>query len=235
MHSKWEALKGNAGFFITMAVCLVIIGVSGYYLLLDDKEPVPELADTPIIETTVTTPAPETQPEEEESQVVEVLSPDPVPAEPPVMPEVEIDDTPVIAQAPRLIVTPVHGEVLMAFSVDELAYNPTLEDWRTHDGVDIAAASGTTVLAACNGTVLSVKEDALMGTTVTVEHDGGYQTTYANLQTAPPVEAGDIVSAGQIIGAVGATAAAESAQGPHLHFSVSKYGEAIDPHEFLEE
>lgn len=235
MHSKWEAIKGNAGFFITMAVCLVVIGVSGYYLLLDDKEPVPELADTPIIETTVTTPAPETRPEEEESQVVEVLSPDPVPAEPPVMPEVEIDDTPVIAQAPRLIVTPVHGEVLMAFSVDELAYNPTLEDWRTHDGVDIAAASGTTVLAACNGTVLSVKEDALMGTTVTVEHDGGYQTTYANLQTAPPVEAGDIVSAGQIIGAVGATAAAESAQGPHLHFSVSKYGEAIDPHEFLEE
>ena len=74
-----------------------------------------------------------------------------------------------------------------------------------------------------------------MGTTVTVEHDGGYQTTYANLQTDPPVEAGDIVSAGQIIGAVGATAAAESAQGPHLHFSVSKYGEAIDPHEFLEE
>ena len=123
----------------------------------------------------------------------------------------------------------------MAFSVDELAYNPTLEDWRTHDGVDIQAASGATVLAACNGTVLSVRDDPLMGTTVVVEHDGGYQTTYANLQSHPPVEAGEIVSAGQILGAVGDTAAAESAQGPHLHFSVSRDGEAVNPHEFLEQ
>ena len=232
--SKWETIKGSAGFFITMAVCLLAIGVSGYYLLLDrEEESLPAIVETPAEELPAAAPVEAPVPEEPPA-VVEVLAPEPV-EEAPSMPEIEIDPTPVIAEAPRLIVTPVHGEVVMAFSVDELAYNPTLEDWRTHDGVDIQAASGATVLSACNGTVLSVSEDPLMGTTVVVEHDGGYQTTYANLQSHPPVEAGEIVSAGQILGAVGTTAAAEAAQGPHLHFSVSKDGEAVNPHEFLEQ
>ena len=233
--SKWETIKGSAGFFITMAVCLLAIGVSGYYLLLDrEEESLPAIVETPAEELPAAAPV-EAPVIEEPPAVAEVLAPEPVKEQAPPMPEIEIDPTPVIAEAPRLIVTPVHGEVVMAFSVDELAYNPTLEDWRTHDGVDIQAASGATVLAACNGTVLSVRDDALMGTTVVVDHAGGYQTTYANLQPHPPVEAGEIVSAGQILGAVGDTAAAESAQGPHLHFSVSRDGEAVNPHEFLEQ
>ena len=235
MSNKWEAIKGSAGFFITMAVCLLVIGISGYYLLLDDDEVPAAVVDTSPVETEIPEPVSKMPEPNEPVQTVEVISPAPVEVKTPVMPEVEIDDTPVIAEAPRLIVTPVHGEVLAAFSVDKLAYNPTLEDWRTHDGVDIAAASGTTVLAACNGTVFSVEDDALMGTTVVVEHDGGYRTTYANLQTDPPVDPGDMVSAGQIIGAVGTTAAVESAQDPHLHFSVAKAGKAVDPSEFLED
>ena len=123
--------------------------------------------------------------------------------------------------------------MVTAFSMEELVYNATLGDWRTHDGVDIAAEAGTSVLAASSGTVLSVEEDPLMGTTVVLEHAGGYQTTYANLQAEPQVAVGDTVSAGQIIGAVGDTAAAEASQGPHLHFSVTKDGEPVDPQEFL--
>ena len=228
--SKWETIKGSAGFFATMAVFLLAVGLSGYFLLLDkEEEPLPAIVEEPV-ETTVSAAV-----EEVPEPVVEVLTPEPVQETPPPMPEIEVDDTPVIAEAPKLIVTPVHGEVLMAFSMEELTYNPTMEDWRTHNGIDIAAASGTTVLAACNGQVLTVEEDALMGTTVILEHDGGYQTTYANLQVAPPVAAGDFVSAGQIIGAVGTTAAAESAQEAHLHFAVTKGGESIDPHTFLDE
>lgn len=230
--SKWETIKGSAGFFATMAVFLLAVGISGYFLLLDkEEEPLPVIVEEPA-ETTASAVV-----EEVPEPVVEVLTlePEPVQETPPPMPEIEVDDTPVIAEAPRLIVTPVHGEVLVAFSMEELTYNPTMEDWRTHNGIDIAAASGTTVLAACNGQVLAVEEDALMGTTVILEHDGGYQTTYANLQVSPPVAAGDFVSAGQIIGAVGATAAAESAQASHLHFTVTKDGETIDPHTFLDE
>ena len=232
--SKWDAIKGSAGFFATMAVFLLAVGISGYFLLLDKKDDnLPSIVEEPAPSETTVSAIVEEIPEPE--PVVEVLTPEPVQETPQPMPELQLDDTPVIAEAPRLIVTPVHGEVLMAFSVDELTYNPTLEDWRTHEGVDIAAVSGATVLAACSGTVLSVEEDALMGTTVVLEHDGGYQTTYANLQSAPPVERGEIVSAGQIIGAVGTSAAAELAQGPHLHFGVTRNGDAVNPHEFLEE
>ena len=155
--------------------------------------------------------------------------------EPVVMPEVPIpvEDTPVVAEEPHVVVLPIQGEVLTAFSVDQLLYNETLDDWRTHDGVDIAAAEGDAVLAACAGTVSSITDDPLMGTTVVIQHSGGYETTYANLQAEPAVETGDTVSAGQTIGAVGTTAAAEAAQGAHLHFSVAKDGEAVDPDAFL--
>lgn len=229
MNNKtWRVIQENAGFFVTMAVCLLVVAISGYFLLFDKAEPEAVLpAEIP-----VTTPAAETP---EPSPVVETISPAPVvETVPPPMPETEIGQTvPVIAEAPRLIVSPLNGEVLAAFAMDELVYNETLEDWRTHDGVDISAKPGTTVLAACSGTVLSVVDDVFMGTTVVIEHDGNYQTTYANLQSTPNVKAGDQVSAGQIIGAVGTSAAIEAAQSPHLHFGVTKNGEAIDPETFL--
>ena len=137
------------------------------------------------------------------------------------------------AEPPRLIVEPVPGETVAAFSVSELRYSETLGDWRTHDGIDMAAAEGDSVVAAMSGTVVSVANDDLMGTTVVLSHDDGYQTTYANLRPDTAVTPGQYVSAGQIIGAVGSTALIESAQAPHLHFSVTKDGDAVDPEEFL--
>jgi murein DD-endopeptidase MepM/ murein hydrolase activator NlpD len=120
-----------------------------------------------------------------------------------------------------------------AFSQDQLQYSETLDDWRTHDGIDISAAAGTKVLAASAGTVLEVTNDELMGTTVVLSHSGGYQTTYANLQKKPLVSKGDTVSSGQVLGLVGETSLAEAAEGPHLHFSVAKNGDAVDPDDFL--
>ena len=232
MSKKWDAIRGSAEFYITMAVCLVVIGVSGYFLLFGGVSPEERLEEeAPSEEAIVTDPAPEVEVSAEEP-VVETIAPEPVET-PAVMPEVEIDDTPVVAEIPRQLVDPLEGEVVTAFSMEELVYNATLGDWRTHDGVDIAAEAGTSVLAASSGTVISVEEDPLMGTTVVIEHDGGYQTTYSNLQAEPSVAEGDTVSAGQIIGAVGNTAAAEAAQGPHLHFSVTCDGEPVDPQSFL--
>ena len=235
MSKRWDAVRGSAGFYITMAVCLLVIGVSSYYLLFDQKKAAPAAepaTQIPPVDAYVSAAAPELE-EKDSPPVVETLVPQPVEVQTPPMPEIEIDDTPVIAEAPLQIVPPLEGEVLTAFSVDELLYNATLQDWRTHDGVDIAAAAGDAVLAACAGTVLAVEEDELMGTTVVLGHDGGYQTTYSNLQPLAAVDVGEGVFAGQLIGAVGTTAAAESAQAPHLHFSVSKDGESVDPGEFL--
>lgn len=237
MANKLKTVLSGTGFYAALAVCVLAVGVGGYFLLFRQnalpEEDVPVLAEDsafspyvretePVIETTAPVLL-ETEPEEEKD-------PDPPPAP---MPEAEVDDTPVVAEAPRLIVSPLNGEVVTAFAVDELVYSETMADWRTHDGLDIAAPQGTTVLAASSGTVAAVTEDPMMGTMVVIDHDGGYQTTYANLQARPNVREGEAVSAGQIIGAVGTTAPLESAQGPHLHFSVSKDGTLIDPEEYL--
>ena len=51
--SKWETIKGSAGFFATMAVFLLAVGISGYFLLLDkEKETLPAIVEEPV-ETTV--------------------------------------------------------------------------------------------------------------------------------------------------------------------------------------
>ena len=233
MEHKLKSVLSGTGFYLLLAVCLVTAAVSGWFLLFGRDEPAQEETPPPAAVSAPVENAyvPEPEPEEDEPPV-EASAPVEVEIVP-TMPEVEIDDTPVMAEPPRLVVEPLKGEVLMAFSVDQLVYSPTLADWRTHDGVDISAKPGATVLAATAGTVASVEDHPLMGTTVVIEHEGGYATTYANLQAKPTVEPGELVTAGQIIGAVGTTASAEAAQSPHLHFSVTRDGEAVDPSEFL--
>lgn len=234
MEKKFKGILDGAGFYAALSVCILAVGVAGYFLLLQDETPAagePEpLQETqlPAMEPTpLEIPAPEEEP-------VPAPAPEPVPAA--AMPEIpaEIPDkTPVTPAAPQLVVEPLQGHVVAAFSVDTLLYDETMGDWRTHDGIDISAQAGSHVRAASAGTVLSVTQDPLMGTTVVIDHGGGYHATYANLQARPTVEAGDDVTAGQIIGAVGTTAAAESARGPHLHFSVEKDGDAVDPNGYL--
>lgn len=237
MDHKLKSILSGTGFYVLLALCLILAAAAGYFLLFTgDKEPEePQKAvSAPVQNAYIPAPSRSPEPEEAEAEDPSVEASAPVEVEiVPTMPEAEVDDTPVMAEPPQLIVEPLKGEVLMAFSMDQLVYSPTLADWRTHDGVDISADPGATVLAATAGTVSSVEDDPLMGTTVVIDHEGGYATTYSNLQAKPTVEPGDLVTAGQIIGAVGATASAEAAQSPHLHFSVSRDGEAVDPGEFL--
>ena len=235
MEHKLKSILSGTGFYLLLAVCLITAAVSGWFLLFGRDEPAveeaaPQAAVSAPVESAYV-PQPEPEPEEDESPV-EASAPVEVEIVP-TMPEAEIDDTPVMAEPPQLVVEPLKGEVLMAFSVDQLVYSPTLADWRTHDGVDISAKPGATVLAATAGTVSSVEDHPLMGTTVVIDHAGGYTTTYSNLQAKPTVQPGDLVTSGLIIGAVGPTACAAAAQSPHLHFSVTRDGEAVDPSEFL--
>lgn len=144
-------------------------------------------------------------------------------------PQTEVTSEPVSAK----IVSPLAGETVAVFSVDQLMYDPTLGDWRTHDGIDIRADAGTSVVATAAGTVIAVDEDGRLGVTVQIEHSGGYVTTYASLHPEVVVEEGQTVSAGEVIGAVGNTSLSEAGQGAHLHFAVSRNGENIDPEVYL--
>lgn len=244
---KPKIALGGAGFYIVLLLCLTAAGAAGYGALFSrDVDQMGAQAQTAAVQA-MPDPAPVFEELDPAGPSLEILEPETekrveeelavsAPVQMPSLP-VETAETmaePVEPSAPRLVVWPLRGEVLAAFSVDALNYDETMGDWRTHAGLDLAAEPGTQVTAACAGTVRAVEEDPMMGTVVTVDHGDGYATTYANLQTVPAVKPGDRVSAGQIIGAVGATAIAEAAQPSHLHFAVEKDGDAVDPQRFLE-
>ena len=240
MHKFKEMFRG-AGFYTVLALCLVAVGLWGYLLLFRDSSETEAPAASAETEQAIHQAAVSTPQEAVQAALpAEIPEPDPEPEPEPEPEPVEtvptvkpVETVPVTPQAPALVVSPLSGQMVAAFSVDRLTYNATLNDWRPHDGIDISAAAGTDVLSASAGTVLSVTDDDLLGTTVVIGHPGGYQTTYASVQSSPTVKEGDHVSAGQIIGAVGTTSLIEGASGPHLHFSVSKDGDLVDPEEYL--
>lgn len=128
---------------------------------------------------------------------------------------------------------PVEGEILTEFAKDTLIYSNTLQEWVTHNGIDIKADKTTVVKASAEGTVKSIKNDPRYGITVVIEHVNGYSTVYANLLTAEFVNEAEKVKQGQTIGTVGNTATFEIADESHLHFEMLKNGEYINPSLYL--
>lgn len=100
---------------------------------------------------------------------------------------------------------------------------------RQHNGIDIAANTGTNVTAAGSGTVIAAGFSGGFGQRVLVQHNGGLVTLYAHLSSIN-VSTGQSVSAGTSIGAVGCTG---SCTGPHLHFETRVGGTAYDPRSYL--
>ena len=130
-------------------------------------------------------------------------------------------------------VWPVSGKIDVPYSVTALIYDKKLGDWRTHDGIDIAAKLGDKVAAVSAGKVESVARDDMNGTTVVIVHDGGVRSCYANLEATPTVKKGDSVMQGETIGSVGATAAGETRDAPHLLFKMTLNGQSVDPGKYL--
>lgn len=128
---------------------------------------------------------------------------------------------------------PVEGEVTTNFAKDTLIYSNTLQEWVTHNGIDIKADKTTIVKASAEGTIKSIKNDPRFGMTVVIEHVNGYSTVYANLLTAEFVKEAEQVKQGQTIGTVGNTATFEIADEPHLHFEILKDNEYVDPNLYL--
>jgi murein DD-endopeptidase MepM/ murein hydrolase activator NlpD len=98
-----------------------------------------------------------------------------------------------------------------------------------HEGIDIAASSGTPILAAASGTVIHAGWLGGYGNLVVVDHGDGLATAYAHASSIL-VGVGQRVSQGQTVSLVGSTG---NSSGPHLHFEVRVNGTAVDPLGYL--
>lgn len=222
-NNKSNKFWKEKGYYILLSLCLIAVGVSGWFFLsgaMDEAEEVRPVLSVPVEEAApdkeqpTDKPAANTEAAEEEKEGE-------TPAKPEEAPEA------------RETVLPVSGEVLNNYAMDKLTYNATTRDWRVHSGVDLAAEPGTTVKAAKAGTVSDIYEDDYYGVTVAITHDGGYVSYYSNLDHAVLVGTGDTVAAGDAIGSIGTTALMESGEESHLHFSVYCGGQPVDPAGFL--
>ncbi len=106
--------------------------------------------------------------------------------------------------------------------------HPVTQKAHLHNGIDIAAPSGTPVLAAQSGEVVRTGRDSLNGNYIQLSHGFGIQTYYCHLQSIS-VSRGTYLQKGQPIGAVGQTG---RVTGPHLHFTLKLNNKAANPEDY---
>ena len=107
--------------------------------------------------------------------------------------------------------------------------HPTLGVEKMHNGIDLAAPSGSPILAAYNGTVVAADYNSTMGNYIMINHGAGLYTIYMHC-SALYVSKGQDVTSGTKIGAVGSTG---RSTGPHLHFGVRLNGNYVSPWNYL--
>lgn len=207
-----RAFLARNGFYIAVVVCVLIAAVASYTAvtsILSNLRNENNIIQQPTDDTPVVVPP------------VEPPVVDNPPAEEPT--NDNVDFVPVYAM-------PISGgRITHLFSGDELVKNITLNDWRTHNGIDIEIAEGTEVCAIYSGEVLRAGHDALLGYFVEQELDTGYVVIYANLSPTLNVKAGDRISQGDTLGLVGSSALLENGEKPHLHLEIKSGKNYIDP------
>lgn len=129
---------------------------------------------------------------------------------------------------------PLAGEISQPFGPTSFGLEPPrlykgVQYGHFHEGVDITAPAGTTIVAPSRGRVVFAGRMGDGAEVVVLAHDDGLVSLYAHLDAgalAPTVKAGDVVEAGARIGAVGLTGLTT---GYHLHWAVYQNGQPIDP------
>lgn len=117
---------------------------------------------------------------------------------------------------------PVNGRITSRYGY---RIHPIYGVRRFHNGVDIAAPTGTPIRSCDDGRVIFAGWRGLTGLTVIIDHGSGWSTSYGHCSRIY-VSAGQIVSSGQTIAAVGSTGLST---GPHVHWMVYYNGNHRDP------
>ena len=122
--------------------------------------------------------------------------------------------------------SPVEGVITSACGE---RVNPILGKRENHNGLDIAVAEGTAVIAVKSGKVTEVRTSATYGKLLEYETTDGYTVMYAHLSKVL-VEEGEMVKQGQKVAESGNTGLST---GPHLHYSLWKGEKLLDPMDYL--
>jgi len=137
-----------------------------------------------------------------------------------------------IIPAPRAGVSVPSSVPLVGFRMSSsygMRNHPVLGQRRQHNGVDLAASSGTPVYATADGMIGKAQYWGSYGNYVQIEHGGALQTRYGHLSSYT-VRMGDMVHKGDLIGYVGSTG---RSTGPHLHYEVRVQGQPVDPRPYM--
>lgn len=118
-------------------------------------------------------------------------------------------------------------------ALDKLVYSSTLNQWRTHNGIDLLAAAGANVKCVAAGKVEKVENTTLEGTVVTIAHEDGLVSIYKGLSSDVLVKEGDSVASGFVIGTVADTMMMEQREGAHLHLEMKLSGKYVDPANYI--
>ena len=221
---------GDRSFYLILLLCVLVIGGTAWIFseALDSTQP----TEAPSLQHRETSPPRTPDPGVVYTWMPQIEPPRQAEPEPTAQPAPPEEAAEVIATA---FGWPVKGDICSGYSVDRLQYDRTMQDWRTHNAIDIEADLGEKVLAAGDGIVERVYTDQMYGVTVVLYHGAGLRSIYCNLAGTPVVQAGDTVALGQVIGAVGDTADAENGDVNHLHFAMTLDETRVDPLSFLPE
>ena len=236
-ESKKKRFAGK-GYYIALIACIAAVGISGYVFVKTARDSAVETSAAVTISPAVSQESKQEDGKNSDGKTGEKAASASQKAKAETSEDVKTDRMEdayeaTMGSADLSVQWPLKGDVLATFSQDTLTYSQTMADWRTHEGLDIAAEAGMEVAATQAGTVTAVYEDDFLGTVVVVSHSGDLATLYANLAETPAVAVGDTVTAGQTLGQVGDTALLETAEPSHLHFEVFENGSAVDPMEYL--
>lgn len=128
----------------------------------------------------------------------------------------------------QLILYPSSKNIVKEFSGENPVYSKTFADWRIHRGTDFKAEEGSTVKSISDGKVKDITTDETYGTTIIIEHLPGFTAYYSGLEETTAVAKDQEVRAGDNIGLI-KNVPCEILDEPHLHLSVCKDEQFIDP------
>lgn len=217
MNKAFKNIKfTKRGVYISLAICMLLIGCIGIFSAITNMGKI--INDSDLLDA-------ETIGEAIDNNFLDTIKGNEV------VEEVIKNEAPVVLD----FVMPVDGEILKGYSGADLVYSYTMNDYRTHTGVDIVTPDGSTVVSAESGKIANIENHPLWGTCIEVEHANGYATCYRNLSNIIPegIEIGSYIEAGGVIGTVGSTALVEIGENSHLHFEMSVNGTNVDPLEYI--